>query len=121
MKEIAVKLKSRKFWVAVSQIVAGILILFNFSETTAGLIAGSIVSASSAIIYLIIEGKIDMANAQKAAIDIIDIIDSLSEADLSKLKSYLNHAFEAIDTEVNVDTPAAEIPQSFYTTTESSR
>ena len=84
MKEALKKLKSRKFWVAVSQIVAGILILFNFSETTAGLIAGAIVSSSSAIIYLIMEGKIDIAHARAAAIDIIDAIDRLSESETSQ-------------------------------------
>ena len=109
MKTIIAKLTSRKFWIAISQIVAGILILCNFSETTAGLIAGSIVSCSSAIIYLIVEGKIDVANAQKAAVNIIDAIDRLSEADLSKLKDIIVKFFDSIDVEtLNPDMAGAE-------------
>jgi hypothetical protein len=97
MKSITAKLISRKFWVAVSQIVAGILILCNFSETTAGLIAGCVVSCSSALIYLAVEGKIDTANAQKAAINIIDAIDSMSDADLSKFRTIIQNFFESMD------------------------
>lgn len=110
MKTIIAKLSSRKFWIAVSQIIAGILILCNFSETTAGLIAGSVVSCSSAIIYLVVEGKIDVANAQKAAVNIIDTIDCLSDADLSKLKAIVLKFFASINAEtLNPDTAGAEM------------
>ena len=73
------KLTSRKFWIAISQIVAGLLIVFNFTDNTATVISGAIVSLSSAVIYIITEGKIDAASVSQAATDIQTAVEAVKE------------------------------------------
>lgn len=59
------KLQSRKFWVAAAVIVAGVLMMFGYSETSAETIAGSIVTIGGALGYLFAEAKADAAHADK--------------------------------------------------------
>lgn len=72
-----IKWQSRKFWMAVSQIVGGLLMIFNFSESEIAVVSGAILSVSSAIVYIITEGKIDatrLANAVKDTQDAVEVI-----------------------------------------------
>lgn len=78
------KLTSRKFWVAISQIVAGFLIVFNFTDNTATVISGAIVSLSSAIIYIVTEGKIDAASVSQAASDVQTAVETVKEDPIVK-------------------------------------
>lgn len=78
------KLASRKFWVAISQIVAGLLIVFNFTDSTATVISGAIVSLSSAIIYIVTEGKIDAASVSQAVNDVQTAVETVKEDSIVK-------------------------------------
>jgi hypothetical protein len=57
------KLTSRKLWVAVAGFVAGLILAFGGSETTAATVSGCIMSGASVIGYLLAEGLVDAANA----------------------------------------------------------
>lgn len=60
MKEqIFRKLTSRKFWVGVSGIVSGLVLIFGFADTSAETIAGAILTIGSAVGYMISEGIVD--------------------------------------------------------------
>ena len=59
------KLQSRKFWVAIAVIVAGVLMMFGYSETSAETVAGSIVTIGGALGYLFAEAKADAAHVDK--------------------------------------------------------
>lgn len=79
-----IKLTSRKFWIAVSQIIAGLLIVFNFTDNTATVISGAIVSLSSAIIYIVTEGKIDAASVSQACQDIQEAVEVVKDDPIVK-------------------------------------
>lgn len=57
----AKKLTSRKLWVAVAGLVAGLIIAFNGDAETAETVSGVIMSAASVIGYTIGEGLADSA------------------------------------------------------------
>jgi len=55
------KLTSRKFWMAVCGLAAGLIAAFGGSESAAGEVGGIIMSAASVIAYVIGEGLTDAA------------------------------------------------------------
>jgi hypothetical protein len=57
------KLTSRKLWVATAGFVAGLILAFGGSETTAATVSGCIMSGASVIGYLLSEGLVDAASA----------------------------------------------------------
>lgn len=59
------KLTSRKLWLAVAGMVAGLVLAFNGSAETAETISGCVMSAASVIAYIVGEGLTDAANAKK--------------------------------------------------------
>lgn len=58
------KLTSRKFWMAITGLVSGILLALHFDEQTVTQITGIIMSAASVLAYIIGEGIIDAAGAR---------------------------------------------------------
>ncbi len=73
------KLTSRKFWVAVSGIVAGILMMFGYADTSVDVVAGAIVTVGSTVGYMIAEGKADAANIGKAIEETVDAVDVIKK------------------------------------------
>ena len=63
------KLTSRKFWVAIVGLVAGLLMAFRVDAETIETISGVIMSAASVIAYTIGEGLADAAAAIPVIID----------------------------------------------------
>lgn len=61
------KLTSRKFWLAIISIVMGIMGIFNFSDHEIAATAGYLTALIPTIIYIIMEGKIDLAAIESAA------------------------------------------------------
>ena len=59
------KLSSRKLWAAVAGIVTGLAMVFGLDENTISTVAGAVVSAASVVAYVIAEGKVDTARAEK--------------------------------------------------------
>jgi hypothetical protein len=68
------KLTSRKFWVAVATMVSGILMMFGIADGTAETISGAIITVSGAVVYMIMEGKVDKQHTN----EIIDGVDSIT-------------------------------------------
>lgn len=60
------KLTFRKFWVAVTALISGLILAFGGSETAAGEVSGIVMSAASAVAYIIGEGLTDAANTSAA-------------------------------------------------------
>lgn len=66
MKEqIFRKLTSRKFWIGVSGVVAGLVMMFGFAETSAETISGAVLVIGSAVGYMLSEGIVDAKNIGK--------------------------------------------------------
>lgn len=57
------KLTSRKFWMAISGFVVGIIMAFNGSAEVAETVSGCIMSGASVIAYIIGEGLADSGNS----------------------------------------------------------
>ena len=63
MKETIIrKLTSRKFWIAVSAFVAGLIMAFDGTAETAETVSGLIMSGATALGYLLAEGLADSAH-----------------------------------------------------------
>lgn len=56
------KLTSRKFWLAVTGLIAGLVVAFRGSAELAETITGVIMSAASVVAYIVGEGLIDAAS-----------------------------------------------------------
>ncbi len=56
------KLTSRKFWVAIAGFVSGILVAFKVDAGTVETVSGLIMSAASAVAYILAEGFVDAEN-----------------------------------------------------------
>ena len=56
------KLTSRKFWLAVVELVAGLMMAFKVDGTTIETVSGCIMAAAAVIAYTIGEGLADAAN-----------------------------------------------------------
>lgn len=56
------KLTSRKFWVALSQFVTGLIIAFGGTQETAVQVTALIMSGAAVVAFIIGEGLVDAAN-----------------------------------------------------------
>lgn len=56
------KLTSRKLWVAIIGIVAGLAAVFGIDENEYTAIAGAVIAAANAVAYILGEAKIDAAD-----------------------------------------------------------
>lgn len=59
----AQKLTSRKFWIAITGLITGLILAFDGSTETAEAVSGIIMSTASVIGYLIGEGLADSARS----------------------------------------------------------
>lgn len=73
------KITSRKFILAVVGVAVGICTIFGIDGDSIKDVAGAVVTAISAVSYIITEGKIDEANAKKNAEAINKGIDAIKE------------------------------------------
>jgi len=77
------KLTSRKFWLAVTGLVAGIILAFNGGQELANTVSGVIMAAASVIAYAIGEGLADSASASSATyvLDSSEVFDDYEDED----------------------------------------
>lgn len=57
------KLSSRKFWLAISTFIVGIMIYFGKSSEEANEIGGLVMAGGAVVAYILAEGWIDASNA----------------------------------------------------------
>ena len=82
MKEFLNKLSSRKFLTCVAGVVMGACMVFGLDQGTIDSIAGAIVAASSIVMYIYTEGKIDATAVDKikdVTDNIKDVVDSVNK------------------------------------------
>lgn len=61
------KWKSRKLWMAVAGMVAGLAVALGVSQSTVAAVAGAVTAACSAVSYILSEGRVDAAAVRFAA------------------------------------------------------
>ncbi len=79
METLKRKLSSRKFWVAISGIATGVLMMFGFADTSVDVIAGAIVTVGSTIGYMVAEGKADAANIGQALTETVNAVEVIKK------------------------------------------
>ena len=82
MKEFFNKLSSRKFLTCVAGVVMGACMVFGIDQGAVDTIAGAVVAASSIIMYIYAEGKIDaeaVDGIKDAADKVEDAFDAVNE------------------------------------------
>ncbi len=69
----------KKLLTMILGIVSGLLIAFGLDWSEISVVAGAVVSAASAVSYLLVEGKIDVERIKRAADAVNDVIEYFDE------------------------------------------
>jgi len=69
------KLKSRKFWLAVALMVAGVCGVIGFGDNTTAIIVFAILEVVAVVGYWISEGGLDKVRAQELTVSIMTLIE----------------------------------------------
>ena len=73
------KLTSRKFWMALCNLVGMLVMAFGYSDATAERITALVLAAGTVIAYIIGEGLVDAANANIPSVSFIPVEDEEEE------------------------------------------
>lgn len=79
MEEILEKLKSRKLWLAVGGMCAGIALAFGVEASDLQTVAGAVTTLASVVVYILAEGKVDAIAMEGASAQIRDAMDAVAE------------------------------------------
>ena len=74
----------KKILTMILGVVSGLLIAFGLDWSEISVVAGAVVSAASAVSYLLVEGKIDVERIKKAADAVNDVIEYVKEDDYAE-------------------------------------
>ena len=75
------KLTSRKLWLAIAGIATGVAMVLGVDGSEITSVAGGVVSLISAVVYIIIEGKIDAERVKNTIIDVQEAVDTITGGD----------------------------------------
>lgn len=75
------KLTSRKFWMAVVGLVAGIMVAFGTDAETVETVSGIIMSGAAVVAYIIGEGLADAASMSGVELELIEEVEEAKEAE----------------------------------------
>lgn len=73
----------KKILTMILGVVSGLLIAFGLDWSEISVVAGAVVSAASAVSYLLVEGKIDVERIKKAADAVNEVIEYINEDELA--------------------------------------
>lgn len=71
----------KKILTMILGVVSGLLIAFGLDWSEVSVVAGAVVSAASAVSYLLVEGKIDVERIKRAAEDINAVMNYIADDD----------------------------------------
>lgn len=81
MKEILIKLTSRKLWMAIAGVATGVAMVLGAETSEIGEIAGAVTALISAVTYIIVEGKVDAESVKNAIVEIQEGIETIEGTD----------------------------------------
>lgn len=79
MEEILQKLKSRKLWLAIGGMCAGIALAFGVDAGDLQTVAGAVTTVVSVAAYILAEGRVDAIAMEGAAQKVYDAAEIVSE------------------------------------------
>lgn len=77
------KLKSRKLWLAIAGIATGIAMVFGVDGSEITTVAGAVTTVLSAVVYIIVEGKVDAESVKNSIIEVEEAVDLIKGAENS--------------------------------------
>lgn len=81
MNDFIRKISSRKLWVALAGIAAGIAMVLGVSESDISTVAGTVLTLTSAVTYIFTEGKIDSERVKTAAESVREAVNAVEGGD----------------------------------------
>lgn len=78
MSNLKSKLTSRKFWITLVSVIAGVAQLLGADGNIVSTVSGALLAAIPAVIYVITEGKIDAEGVKKLASSLSDSLDVIA-------------------------------------------
>lgn len=81
MKEILMKLSSRKLWMAIAGLATGVAMALGVEGNDITNVAGAVTALVSVVTYIVTEGKIDAEGVKNAIIEVDEAIDTLERSD----------------------------------------
>lgn len=81
MKEILIKLTSRKLWMAIAGVATGVAMVLGAETSEIGEIAGAVTALISAVTYIIVEGNVDAESVKNAIVEIQEGIETIEGTD----------------------------------------
>jgi len=79
MEEILQKLKSRKLWLALGGMCAGIALAFGVEASDLQTVAGAVTTLASVVVYILTEGRVDAIAMEGAAQKTWEAVDAVAE------------------------------------------
>jgi len=79
MEEIIQKLKSRKLWLAVGGMCAGVALAFGVDASDLQTVAGAVTTLVSAVVYILTEGRVDAIAMEGTAQKIYDAVEIVAK------------------------------------------
>ena len=79
MEEILQKLKSRKLWLALGGMCAGIALAFGVEASDLQTVAGAVTTLASVVVYILTEGRVDAIAMEGAAQKTREAADAVAE------------------------------------------
>lgn len=77
------KLKSRKLWLAIAGVATGIAMVFGVDGSEITTVAGAVTTVISAIVYIIVEGKVDAESVKNAIVEVEAATELIKGAEIS--------------------------------------
>ena len=79
MRTILSKLSSRKLWLALGGLAAGLAMALGVEVSDLSAVAGAITAAASVVSYIVTEGRLDAERVRTAVENIQNAADALAE------------------------------------------
>jgi len=79
MEEIIQKLKSRKLWLALGGMCAGLALSFGVEADDLRTVAGAVTTLASVVVYILTEGRVDAIAMEGAARKTLEAAEVLEE------------------------------------------
>lgn len=79
MNEILRKLASRKLWMAIAGVATGVAMALGAEGSDVSTIAGAVTTLISAVVYIVVEGKVDAEGVKTTIIEVQDAIEVMND------------------------------------------
>lgn len=79
MRTLFRKLASRKLWMAIAGVTAGIALALGADASDIQTVTGAVTALVSAVAYIVTEGKVDAESVKTAVEDVQDAVEVIAE------------------------------------------